>query len=126
MHREFQTKEQLIERLKALPEHTVYGQLTGRDSWGDAMMQLVPEHMRHGFIMWVAFGRVDMLGHFMRNLLSNDLMGAFSRADSTNLACMRDWVMFLHNYAPSGCYGSPEKVVAWKGLLFETPSEDDI
>lgn len=67
----------------------------------------LPEHMRES-------------SSFMRAVLTNDLMGAFAHADETNAACMKGWVLFLYNHAPSECYGSLEKLNAWherSGLL---------
>lgn len=52
-------------------------------------------------------------GSFLTAVLSNDLREAFARADDENAAHMHNWVKFFYNYAPSGCWGSPEKVQAW-------------
>ena len=118
-HHEFATVQSLAERLENLPTHVVYGQLVGRPEWGDAMERYVPAHMRSGFVWYVALGSSHQVGGFMSALLSNDLMGAFGRADAENIAAMPDWVRFLYNYAPAGCYGGQEKVLAWSGLLVE-------
>ena len=111
------TIKTLNDRLNALPAHVVYGQLTGREDWGQKMQELVPLHMRDGFIWWVALGRTDNLGGFMRAMLEGDLYGTFRKADGINAASMHDWMMFLHNYSPMGCYGSPERVAAWDGII---------
>lgn len=72
---------------------------------------LVPPHM------WDAVKRYMLEGipggSFLTALLSNDLIGAFGRADSINAKNMRDWCWFLCNYVPTGSYGSPEKVAEW-------------
>lgn len=52
-------------------------------------------------------------GHFLCNVLSNDLMGAVSRADACNLQCLPEIVRFVYNHAPRNCWGSREKVAAW-------------
>lgn len=52
-------------------------------------------------------------GHFLTAVFSNDLIGAFARADDENGANMRRYAQFLYNYAPRGSYGSPEAVRAW-------------
>jgi len=109
------TPKSLMERLKNLPAHVVYGQLTNQD-WGEGMAKLVPEHMREGFIMYIAFGPA-LPGRFLSSLLSNDLMGAVGRADDINQACLIDWCTFLYNYAPSECYGSAEKFKRWEGIV---------
>lgn len=55
----------------------------------------------------------DVLGSFLYAVLSNDLIGALACADSENLRSLREWGMFLYNDAPSGCYGSREKLLKW-------------
>lgn len=52
-------------------------------------------------------------GHFFTSFLSNDLMGALGRADQTNLHQFPEIGKWLYNYAPSQCYGSPDKVKEW-------------
>lgn len=74
-------------------------------------LSLLPEHMRDGIVAWIETARPT--GSFLRALLSNDLMGAFGAADDKNQTAMRQWVIYLYNYAPSECFGSPEKVRAW-------------
>ena len=71
----------------------------------------LPEHMRDGFMRWIEYGIEP--GHFGMAIICNDLFEAFRRADSTNLARMKDIVTFFYNEAPSGCYGSKEKAIAW-------------
>lgn len=76
---------------------------------------LIPEHMHASITMWIedAQPHPALMGHFLRALLSNDLMQAFAYADGDNLRHMHGWAVFLYNYAPSTCYGSPERVQAW-------------
>ena len=52
-------------------------------------------------------------GHFLTALLSNDLMGTFSRADETNGSLIREWVIWMWNDMPFHMVGSREKVEAW-------------
>jgi hypothetical protein len=52
-------------------------------------------------------------GSFLSAVICNDLREAFARADDENAENMRQWVQFFYNYAPSGCWGSPEKFSAW-------------
>lgn len=54
-------------------------------------------------------------GGFMLCVLENNLVGAVSRADSTNRANLAAWVEWLYNKAPSHSWGSMEKVRAWLG-----------
>ena len=71
----------------------------------------LPEHMRDGFRLYIEKGVPG--GSFMTAVLSNDLRGAFGRADEINRARMFDTVAFLVNEAPIGCHGSPERVRDW-------------
>ena len=75
-------------------------------------LHLIPEHMRDGLALWIDRG--VMTGHFMTAVMSNDLMGAFERADDMNIAAMRNWCVFLYSHAPRGCFGSPERVAEWR------------
>lgn len=77
----------------------------------DINYDLLPEHMRDGFRRYIEVGIPG--GHFMTAVLSNDLMGAFGRADDINRAMMHNICAFLYNDAPRGCYGSPEHVKDW-------------
>lgn len=72
---------------------------------------MLPYHMRDGTRLYIESGIPG--GSFMTALFSNDFLGAFQWADTTNTAAMRSWASFLHNEAPIGCYGSPEIVRDW-------------
>jgi len=118
------TPQLLQERLAALPPHVVYGQLMGREDWGVAMQQYVPEHMRKGFIAYIAFGG-NRAGGFLAALMSNDLMGSYRSADHINLKNMHNWCIFLHNYAPMTCFGSKAAFDSWPGILTNTEEENN-
>ena len=62
--------------------------------------------------MWIDHGIEP--GHFCMAVITNDLFEAFGRADDTNIARMKDIIMFFYNDAPSGCYGSRAKAIAWQ------------
>lgn len=79
----------------------------------------LPEHMRCGVKSWIEHGHNSRPGHFLTALLSNDLFGALGRADEENLNALRAYGVYFYCYAPAGCYGSPERFAAWKGLLAE-------
>lgn len=74
--------------------------------------ELIPSHMREGLSNWIEFGIEP--GSFLVSVLKNDLFGAILRADSVNRDCLKNYVIFLNNFAPSGCYGSPEIFNEWK------------
>jgi len=71
----------------------------------------LPEHMREGAQMYVEHGLEP--GGFLSAVLSNDLVGAFGKADEINFARMSDWAEWLWNEAPHRCWGSPAKVRQW-------------
>ena len=88
-----------------------------------ALVRHVPEHMREAIVNWID-GKTPpkMLGHFLYALLCHDLWEAFARADEANANSMRGWVLFLHNYAPSTCHGSAEKLETYYAYR---PRRDD-
>lgn len=72
---------------------------------------LLPKHIRDGMKRYIE----DKIkpGKFLYAVLSNDLSESLGRADNINLSRMLDIVSFVYNEAPSGCWGSPDKVRAW-------------
>lgn len=52
-------------------------------------------------------------GSGMRYLLENNFMRAHGHLDQDNRDALSGWCMFLYNYVPGSCHGSPEKVQAW-------------
>ena len=68
-------------------------------------------HMAAGLQRYIERGIPP--GHFLTALLSNDLIGAYNRADDENTAAMRLWVRFMYWELPHGSYGSPQAVEAW-------------
>ena len=71
----------------------------------------LPAHMQDGMRLYIENGIPP--GCFQTAVLSNDLMGAFRRADDVNRMAILDYAMFLFNEAPGGCFGSPEHVKDW-------------
>jgi hypothetical protein len=74
----------------------------------------LPEHMRGAMYRWLQHG--IMPGSFGRAILENNLVGAFQKADSVNAQHILDYVNWLYNHAPGGCWGSPEEVRAWQRM----------
>ena len=52
-------------------------------------------------------------GSFITALFSNNLAQTYSRADDDNRAVIKEWVSFLYNSAPAGCWGSEDRVKDW-------------
>ena len=84
---------------------------TYSESGRPADWSLIPSHMTGAMRRYIEHGISP--GHFLTALLSNDLRGTFQRADEENSAAVGNYVQFLYNYAPSGCWGSPERFDAW-------------
>jgi len=64
-------------------------------------------------------------GSFTEALLTNDLMGAFGKADCHNKRVICDYCVLIYNYMPAGCHGNVEIYEQWiknggaKGLYGE-------
>ena len=71
----------------------------------------IPGHMREGTALYLLYGVPP--GSFAQAVFSNDLLGAFGRADDVNTAHMREWAHFVYNEMPIGAHGSRENVEAW-------------
>ena len=65
---------------------------------------MIPAHTKAALDRYVQHKILP--GQFLMSVLSNDLFGAVSRADSENLAALPDIVKFIYNELPSGCWGS--------------------
>jgi len=77
----------------------------------------LPEGLQGGMQRYVEDG--IQAGHFLTAVLSNDLLGAVSRADSTNIKLIPEIVRWIYNEAPSNCWGDKERVQAWQGTVKE-------
>ena len=56
-------------------------------------------------------------GDFVTAVLENNLSGAMNAADDENMAALEMIVRYCYNHIPAGCWGSPEKVAAWRGQM---------
>lgn len=82
----------------------------------DAKAHLRAEELPLGESIIAYFETRRSPGHFLHNLLANDLMGAFAHADDTNATMMQEYARFLYNCVPSpysGIWGSHEAVNDW-------------
>lgn len=71
----------------------------------------IPDHTKGALERYVIRGIGP--GGFLTAVLSNDLKGACTRADIENRDALFSIVSWLMNYAPSGCWGSKERVSDW-------------
>lgn len=71
----------------------------------------IPERMMGGIQRYIERGIEP--GGFLCAVIENDLKEAVGRADEENMANLPAFVSYFYNEAPSVCWGSPEKMVAW-------------
>lgn len=71
----------------------------------------LPEHMQEAARLYLEHGVRP--GDFLTSVICNDLFGAMGRADCVNQQRMFDICSFFYNEAPSGSYGSEEKMSNW-------------
>lgn len=90
----------------------------------------IPEYMQGGVERYILHGIPP--GHFLSAILDNDLREACQRADMTNRVRIWEYVAFLYNYAPLGCWGYAGAVDDWcahrglDGPLLLTATSDEI
>ncbi len=78
----------------------------------EAAFKRYPMIMSDGLTRYILRG--VRCGSFLTAVLENDLKGAVSRADLGNRVVLHEYVAFLYNHAPNGCWGSPENVMVWQ------------
>jgi hypothetical protein len=69
------------------------------------------------------------LGDFLRAVVSNDLVVALMRADSTNISAIAAYGNYLYNHMPMLCWGSNSIYFAWvnyQKLKREGASDDQL
>lgn len=79
-------------------------------------LDMLPPDGRGRIRRYIEEGCGASLSTFYRSLLSNDLIGAVQGSDAENRAALPTYVEYLTAYAPEGCYGSADKLYAWRGL----------
>lgn len=76
-----------------------------------AANETLPDYMVGGLLRYMNYGTEP--GDFLRAVITNDLGGAFGRADENNTAAMRNWVAWFYTYAPGPSWGSPTNYAEW-------------
>ena len=71
----------------------------------------VPVHTQGALERYIVNGYEP--GGFLLAVLSNDRVGAMSRADYENRYALFDICNWIYNCAPRACHGSMEKVYAY-------------
>ena len=105
--------QQFEDILAAQGAAEAYSFLTGREDWAFKMERMLPPHMHAGWARWAAYGWRSNPGGFLSAVVSNDLFGAFAKADVSNAAHLEATCRWLYNFAPSGMRDSE----GWKGML---------
>ncbi len=71
----------------------------------------LPAHMQGAAQRYVENGLSP--GGFLTAVLSNNLLGAASKADAVNRRWLYEWAQWLYNQAPANCHGSYQIVESW-------------
>jgi len=71
----------------------------------------VPEHTRDALLRYRDKGLEP--GGFLTSVLTNDLFGAVSRADSENIRALKNICSWVFNRMPSSSWGSDERMLDW-------------
>ena len=77
----------------------------------------VPEHTQGALMRYVNDGLHP--GGFLTAVITNDLIGAVTRADRWNLDALPSIVMFMLNAMPAASIGSTENMEQWLRLVIE-------
>ena len=84
-------------------------------------LHMIPSHMHDAILRYIEDGIRP--GSFLEAIISNDLKGAFMRADHINSEHIKDFVEYMYWHTPSSCQGSQEAFENWvqrgglKGLI---------
>jgi len=73
---------------------------------------MVSNTIKESLQRWVDYGVPP--GGFLLAVLRNDL-GAVTLADAQNFPNIKDIYVYVYNELPSDCWGSDQKVIAWRG-----------
>ncbi len=72
---------------------------------------LIPAHMHDAVVNYVMNGISG--GSFLDAVLCNDFLNAAGRADAENTRALKNWAIFIYQFTPAFCHGSPEHVNEW-------------
>ena len=91
---------------------------------------MIPNHIKGVIDRYVQHGYDG--GSFVEALMTNDLVGVFSRGDDENIRYLKDIVQYCYMKIPASCWGSEEKYNKWlshngfDGEENDFDEEDDI
>jgi hypothetical protein len=81
---------------------------------------LVRPDIRDALVAYATTGRY--LGDFLTAVLENNLRRACMYADDYNSTSLHAIVAYCYNELPGSCWGSAEKVTAWREKLRDDPA----
>lgn len=87
-------------------------------------LYMVAEHLHEGLLNYVKHGIEP--GQFLQSVIENDLEQAVLRADGASLITLKGTVLWLSMYAPSPCWGSKEKRLAWQATQGRLAYEENV
>ena len=73
----------------------------------------IPDNMMAGIRRYIE--RRIIPGDFLQSIICNDLGKACGYADEDNLWIIPVYVNYFYNHAPTSCWGSKQKMIAWLG-----------
>ena len=73
--------------------------------------QAIPAHTQEALTNYVEHKRYP--GGFLTAVLTNNLMGAVSKADNQNIAALPLIAKYVYNHLPATSWGSEEKLHKW-------------
>ena len=71
----------------------------------------IPVYMHGAIIRYYEKGIPP--GDFLTAVINNDLIEAISHADNKNINCLKAYIMWFYNQAPSGSWGYQNAVKDW-------------
>jgi len=85
---------------------------------------MISEYVKQDIDNYVTSG--TPVGDFLHSVLCNDLQESFGRADENNREALFDIVCYLHNNAPSICWGHPDRVNNWLQIHRDKRAKEEI
>ena len=75
-------------------------------------LPILPESSRTAVAYWIMEG--SAVGDFLLAVITNDLRKTVALGDPENVAALRDYVTYFHNFTPSGCWGNEVSYRTWR------------
>ncbi len=99
-----------VDRL-LVSNHSQAAYITVFGDWGQHLGGCIPSYMHNSLVYYILRGIQP--GDFLTSFLRGDLFDAMGYADDINCNSFYNYCKFLHNYAPTNCFGSEEIIYSW-------------